>query len=153
MYLVWISKYCTDQQKSYVQLLYKLKWLLKNSIFINNHSKRDIQSQITLKNFPRSLRSRLLGIISAFININIDLGYRKLGNLTSKHTKFNVCKNDCTCARSILSFYFFYVNEIAKNGCFVIKLYAVHEAKTWQYAVRKAEIGRHAVRKGVSPSW
>jgi len=80
-------------------------------------------------------------------------GYRKLGNLTSKHTKITVCKNDCTCARSILSFYLLYVNEIAKNGCFVVKRYAIREAKTWRYAVHKAEIGRHAVHKGVSPSW
>jgi len=79
-------------------------------------------------------------------------GYRKLGNLTSKRTKINVCKNDCTCARNILSFYLLYVDEIAKNGCFVVKRYAVREAKTWGYAVHKAEIGRHAVRKGVSPS-
>ena len=47
----------------------------------------------------------------------------------------------------------FIVNEIAKNGCFVVKWYAVHLAKTWRYALRKAEIGPHAVRKGVSPSW
>jgi len=80
-------------------------------------------------------------------------GYRKLGNLTSKHTTCNVCKNDCTCARNILSFYLLYVNEIDKNGCFVVKRYAVGEAKTWRYAVHKAEIGRHAVRTGVSPSW
>ena len=56
------------------------------------------------------------------------------------------------CARNILSFYLLYVNEIAKNG-FVVKRYAVREAKTWRYAIHKAEIGRHAVRKGVSPSW
>ena len=80
-------------------------------------------------------------------------GYRKLGNLTSKHTKINVCKKDCTCARNILSFYLLYVDEIAKNGCFVVQRYAVREAKTWRSAVHKAEIGRHAVRKGVSPSW
>ena len=77
MYLVGIFKYCTDQQKSYVQLLYKLKWLLKILIFIKNHSKCDIQSQITLNFFPRSLSSRFLGVISAFININIDLGISK----------------------------------------------------------------------------
>jgi len=37
-----------------------------------------------------------------------------------------------------------YVNEIAKNGCFVVKRYAVREAKTWRYAVRKAETGCHS---------
>jgi len=107
------------------------------------------------KIFARSLRSRFLVVISAFININIDLEISKKGNLTSKHTKFYVCKNDCTCtcARNILSFYFLYVNEIAKNGCFVVKRYAVREAKTWRYEVRKVEIGRHAVRKWVSPAW
>jgi len=68
MYLVWISKYCTDQQNSYVQLLYKLKI----KIFIKNHSKRDIQSQITLNFFPRSLRSRRLrGHLSYIVNENI----------------------------------------------------------------------------------
>jgi len=73
MCLVWISKYCTDQQKCYVQLLYKFKWLLKIWIFIKNHSKRDIQSQITL-NVSRARYARVLGFISAFININIDFG-------------------------------------------------------------------------------
>jgi len=79
-------------------------------------------------------------------------GYQKLGNLTSKNTKFDVYKNDCTCARNILSFYL-YVNDIAKKGYFVVKRYAVRMAKTWRYAVHKAEIGRQAVRKGMSPSW
>ena len=54
-----------------------MKMIIKKSIFIKNHSKRDIQSQITLLFFPRSLRSRLLGVISAFININIDWGISK----------------------------------------------------------------------------
>jgi len=31
---------------------------------------------------------------------------------------------------------------------FVVKRYAVHEAKKWRYAVRKSKIGRYAVRKG-----
>ena len=31
---------------------------------------------------------------------------------------------------------------------FVVKRYAVREAKKWRYAVRKAKIGRYAVRKG-----
>jgi len=57
------------------------------------------------------------------------------------------------CMQHIVIFIFFiYVHEIAKNGCFVVKRYAVCEAKTWRYAVHKAEIGRHAVRKDVSPS-
>jgi len=58
--------------------------LLKILIFIKNHSKSHIQSQNNSKIFARSLGSRILGVISAFININIDRGYRKLGNLTSK---------------------------------------------------------------------
>jgi len=40
--------------------------------------------------------------------------------------------------------------------CFVIKRYAVREAKKWRYAVRNAKIERYAVRKGgggVSPSY
>jgi len=49
--------------------------------------------------------------------------------------------------------FFMSTDEIAKNDCFVVKRYAVREAKTWRYAVHKAEIGRHAVRKWVSPSW
>jgi len=32
---------------------------------------------------------------------------------------------------------------------FVVKRYAVREAKKWRYAVRKAQIERYAVRKGV----
>jgi len=31
---------------------------------------------------------------------------------------------------------------------FVVKRYAVHEAKKWRFAVREAKIGRYAVRKG-----
>ena len=31
---------------------------------------------------------------------------------------------------------------------FVVKLYAVREAKKWRYAVRNAKIKRYAVRKG-----
>jgi len=31
---------------------------------------------------------------------------------------------------------------------FVVKRYAVREAKKWRYAVRKAKVGRYAVRKG-----
>jgi len=56
----------------------------------------------------------------------------------------------CTQYTVILSYY---VNEIDKKGCFVVKRHAVGEAKTWRYAVHKAEVGRHAVRTGVSPSW
>jgi len=41
-----------------------------------------------------------------------------------------------------------YVNGNAKNGCFVVKRYAVRETEKWRYAVRNAEIGRYAVRKG-----
>jgi len=47
-------------------------------------------------------------------------------------------------------------SSLCKRNCqkwlFVVKRYAVREAKTWRYAVHKAEIGRHAKRKGVSPS-
>jgi len=39
--------------------------------------------------------------------------------------------------------------DTPKNGLFfVVKRYAVREAKKWRYAVRKAKIGRYAVRKG-----
>ena len=39
--------------------------------------------------------------------------------------------------------------ETPKNGSFfVVKRYAVREAKKWRYAVRMAKIGRYAVRKG-----
>ena len=70
------------------------------------HNKRDIQSQIT---------------------------YSALGNLTSNHIKANVCKNGCTCACHIR--------------------YAVLEAKQWRFAVRKAKNGgtQFAKGEGVSP--
>jgi len=48
--------------------------LLKISIFIKNHSKRHIQSK---KNSKILARARLLGVISASININIDFGISK----------------------------------------------------------------------------
>jgi len=38
--------------------------------------------------------------------------------------------------------------ETLKMVVFVVKRYAVCEAKKWRYAVRKAKIGRYAVRKG-----
>ena len=38
--------------------------------------------------------------------------------------------------------------ETPKNGCFVVKRYAVCEAKKWRYEVREAKIGRYAVRNG-----
>jgi len=44
--------------------------------------------------------------------------------------------------------------ETPKLVVFVVKWYAVREAKKWRYAVREAKIGRNAVRKGegVPPS-
>jgi len=38
--------------------------------------------------------------------------------------------------------------ETPKIVVFVVKRYAVREAKKWCYTVRKAKIGRYAVRKG-----
>ena len=38
--------------------------------------------------------------------------------------------------------------ETPKMVVFVVKWYAVREAKTWRYAVRNAKIERYAVRKG-----
>ena len=37
---------------------------------------------------------------------------------------------------------------MAKMVVFVVKRYAVREAKKWRYAVRNAKIERYAVRKG-----
>jgi len=50
---------------------------LKRSNFYQETQTRDIQSQITLKQIARSLLSRFFGVISAFINFNIDLGRSK----------------------------------------------------------------------------
>jgi len=38
--------------------------------------------------------------------------------------------------------------ETPKMVVFVVKWYAVREAKKWRYAVRNAKIERYAVRKG-----
>jgi len=38
--------------------------------------------------------------------------------------------------------------ETPKIFVFVVKRYAVREAKKWRYAVRKAKIRQYAVRKG-----
>ena len=80
MYLVQIS-YCTelDQQKRYVQLLYKFKWFIKNFTFYQEPQQTSHTKQKNSKIYARSLRSRHLGVISAlnFININIDLGISK----------------------------------------------------------------------------
>ena len=38
--------------------------------------------------------------------------------------------------------------ETPKIVVFVVKRYAVREAKKWRYAVRNAKIERYAVRKG-----
>jgi len=40
------------------------------------------------------------------------------------------------------------LSETAKMVVFVVKRYAVREAKKWRYAVRNAKIERYAVRKG-----
>ena len=66
-------------------------------------------------------------------------GVRNLGNLTRKHIKANVCKNYCTCACDILSYYFHYLNKTPKMVSFVVKQYAVREAKKNRYAVRTGE--------------
>ena len=91
--------------------------------------------------FFRALASPAL--FTAFINLNIDLGGRKLGNLTSKHTIANVCKNGCTWACNILSFYLLYVNGNAKMIVFVVKRFAVCKAKIGRYSVRKGGGGCH----------
>jgi len=54
-------------QKSCYIVRRHLFLLLKGPLFIKKHTKRDIQSQIIL-----TLRSRFLGVISAFINLNND---------------------------------------------------------------------------------
>jgi len=36
--------------------------------------------------------------------------------------------------------------ESSKNDSFVVKRYAVREAKKWRYTVREAKIGQYAVR-------
>ena len=72
------------------------------------------------------------------------MGDRKLKSLTSKHVKFNVCKNDLTGARNILSFYLLYVNGNAKNGCFVVKRYEIREVK--RMAVRSTQGKKRVAR-------
>jgi len=55
--------------------------------------------------YIKKIKGQLLSF-SAFINVNfltLILGGRKLGNITSKHIKANICKNYCTCAFNILS--------------------------------------------------
>jgi len=61
-------------------------------------------------------------------------GGPKLGNLTSKHIKANICKNDCTCACNRLSIYRLYLNGNAKKVVIVVKRYAVLEAEKMRYA-------------------
>jgi len=51
--------------------------IIKQLNFIQNHSKRDIQSQITLICSGARYARAHLAVISAFININIDLGISK----------------------------------------------------------------------------
>ena len=46
------------------------------------------------------------------------------------------------------NFYFFMEMKTPKMVVFVVKRYAVREAKKWRYAVRNAKIERYAVRKG-----
>ena len=80
---------CGTQKSCYIVRRHQFL-LLKAPIFIKNTKKRDIQSQISLIFFARSLRSRCLGVIKAIINLNINFGRSKLGNLTLKHIKANV---------------------------------------------------------------
>ena len=50
------------------------------------------------------------------------------------------------------NFYLFYVNGYAKEVGFVIKRYAVRNAKIRPYTVRRLKIMQYARGKGVSPS-
>jgi len=43
--------------------------------------------------------------------------------------------------------------ETPEKVYFVVKRYAVHEAKKWQYAVRKVKIERYAICKGDHPPY
>ena len=104
-----------------------------NSSFIKNHSKHHIQSKKNSKLFARSLRSRLFGVISAFIKINIDLGISKTRK--SNKQKHQIWRLQewlymCTQHTVILSSCKW---NCHKKGYFVVK--------------------RYAVRKGMSPSW
>jgi len=81
---------------------------LKGLIFIKKHNKRDIQSQITLI-FSRA--RAFWGYFQHLQTSTLIWGGRKVRNLTSKHIKANVCKNDCTCACNRQSVYLLYVNR------------------------------------------
>jgi len=89
----------------------------------------------------------------AFTNLKIDFVWSKTRKSNKQHIKANVCKNDCTYAYNIQSFYLLYVGPKWKrqiNFFVVVKRYAVglREAKKWKYAVRKTKIWQYAVRKG-----
>ena len=109
--------------------------VFKGQFFIQKHNKIVIQSETT-KFFARSRRFGS----SQYLKHKHWLwgGGLKLGNLTSKDNKANVFNNNCLCACSILSFYPLYANvsETLKMVVFVVKRYALREAKKCRYAVR-----------------
>jgi len=92
----------------------------------------------------------LLGSFQHLETLTWNWGGQNLENLTSKHIKANVFKNDCTCACIqhivILTSLCKWIRP--KWLVFVVKRYAVREAKKWRYTVRNAKIERYAVRKG-----
>ena len=93
------------------------------------------------KMFARSLRSRCLGSFQHLEVKHCFVGVRKLGNLTRKHIKANVCKNYCKCACNILSFYFLYLNGNAKKWL-VLLLNSTQYARPKKTTVRSAHGGR-----------
>jgi len=77
------------------------------------------------------------------------LGGQNLGNLTSKHIKAN-CFQELLymCIQHTVILSTLCKWKRPKWLFFVVKRYAVREAKKRRYAVRNAKIERYAVRKG-----
>jgi len=116
-----------------------------NPVFVENlvNKKIDIQSDITLNlSSPPAKKNKFSIYLAPFLghlnilNINIDCGRSKLGNITSKRIKANVFKNNCTCACKILSFYPLYVNRNTNNVFLLLNgaQYAVPKNGGTQYA-------------------
>ena len=89
------------------------------------------------------------GIISAFINLNVDFGRSKSRNFnkqTHQSEYFQQLVYMCIQHTVILSSLCKWKRP--KWLFFVVKRYAVCEPKKWRYAVRNAKIERYAVRMG-----
>jgi len=88
----YVYTFCRSLLRRY-QFLFK-----KGPIFIKKHNKGDMYTKLNNCIFSRDRFARVFwGVISAFINLNIDLRRPKTRKSNKQtHQSYNVCKNGCS---------------------------------------------------------